>query len=149
LLRYLIEQKLLSRIPPSYRPSITSADMEPEARPTPVRRPSFRRPPVSTAPFGAVDHEGGESIGKVDVARMRGSKSQRAMALAMRYPTPEKGGRGIKKTVEVVGFSEKRLSQARMVLRHSRRLAEQVRAGTLSLDQALTQMQAKSAAPER
>jgi hypothetical protein len=45
--------------------------------------------------------------------------AQRAMAVAMIYPDPEKGGRGKKKTVEATStlFSAKRLQMARAVLR--------------------------------
>lgn len=67
------------------------------------------------------------------------SKGQRAMALAFLYPDPEKGGRGKKSrnSPETGGFSLQRLSDARSVLRHSRELAEAVRDGSMSLDDAL------------
>jgi hypothetical protein len=51
-----------------------------------------------------------------------------AMGLAIIYPEPEKGGRGIKKRVEETStvFSAKRLQQARAVLSYSRELAVEV-----------------------
>jgi hypothetical protein len=70
------------------------------------------------------------------------SKSQKAMALAMIYPEPEKGGRGKLSQIQE-GFDEprktvqNRLSQARAVLRHSFALAGEVTSGRLSLDAAL------------
>jgi hypothetical protein len=66
-------------------------------------------------------------------------KGQKAMILAMLYPEPEKGGRG-KKTNVVVStkFSRSRLDQARLVLRHSRTLAESVVKGTTPLESAAT-----------
>jgi hypothetical protein len=68
------------------------------------------------------------------------SKGQQAMALAMIYPEPKRG-RGhkdeAKKALETRAFSRQRLEQARSVLRHSRTFAEQVLAGTMSLDEAL------------
>ena len=69
----------------------------------------------------------------------RNSKGEMAMALAMIYPEPEKGGRGnkSKNLKETLGFSAMRLSQARAVLRHSIDLAEAVRDGILKLDEAL------------
>jgi hypothetical protein len=72
------------------------------------------------------------------------TKGQQAMALAMIYPEPEKGGRGKKKErVEETStlFSAKRLSQARAVLLHSRSLAESVVKGSISLDDALKQVE--------
>jgi hypothetical protein len=55
---------------------------------------------------------------------------QRAMALAMIYPEPDKPGRGKKgKAEESSGFSQKRLQQARIVLRHSPDLADRVLKG--------------------
>jgi hypothetical protein len=72
------------------------------------------------------------------------TKGQQAMALAMIYPEPEKGGRGNKKErVEETSaaFSAKRLAQSRSVLRHSRDLAESVVKGSISLDEALAQVE--------
>jgi ParB-like chromosome segregation protein Spo0J len=66
------------------------------------------------------------------------TKGQQAMALAMIYPDTEKGGRGIKGKAEVSSdFSQKRLAQARAVLRHSEALAQGVLAKHISLDAAL------------
>jgi hypothetical protein len=123
------------------RPSFVTEDevVRPTPRPQLPRFAPYRNATTSPPPEEPSDE--GESIAKVDVGRMAGTKSQRAMALAMRHPTDSKGGRGIRKTVEVVGFSEKRLAQARHVLRHSRKLAYEVLAGTKSLDHALTELQ--------
>jgi hypothetical protein len=65
------------------------------------------------------------------------------MALAMIYPTPEKGGRGKKglNTKETLGFSSMLLSQCRAVLDHSRALADEVIADRMPLDSAIKQMQ--------
>ena len=60
-------------------------------------------------------------------------KGQQAMAHAMIYPEPEKGGRGKKTTIETSGFSRQRLQQASAVLRHSQKLAEAVVAGVTRL----------------
>jgi hypothetical protein len=55
------------------------------------------------------------------------TKGQQAMALAMIYPEADKRGRGNKGKAELNSdFSQKRLSQARTVLRHSRKLSEAV-----------------------
>jgi hypothetical protein len=45
------------------------------------------------------------------------TKSQRAMAVAMMFPEPEKGGRGKKNPLLSKEFSDGRLSQARTVLK--------------------------------
>jgi hypothetical protein len=61
------------------------------------------------------------------LARRNLTKGQQAMALAMIYPDPEKGGRGNKKervAESAALFSATRLKQARSVLRHSAKLAE-------------------------
>jgi len=75
-------------------------------------------------------------IVSANLARRNLSKGQQAIALAMIYPEPEKGGRG-KNRKETLQFSKMRLSQARAVLAHSRALAEAVLAKHTSLDQAL------------
>jgi hypothetical protein len=63
-------------------------------------------------------------------ARRDLSKGERAMALAFLYPEAEKGGRAKKgKAEETSDFSQKRLAQARAVLRHSVEFAEKVRDG--------------------
>jgi hypothetical protein len=80
----------------------------------------------------------------VNLMRRNLNKGQQAMALAMLYPEPEKGGRGKKSralnSTVSVGFSATRLNQAREVLRHRRDLAEQVVRGTLMLDEALQEV---------
>jgi ParB-like nuclease domain len=66
---------------------------------------------------------------------------QRAMAMAFLYPEPDKRGRGNKgKSTETSGFSQQRLRAARQVLRYSREVAEEVRDGTKTLDEALVKV---------
>ncbi len=72
------------------------------------------------------------------------TKGEKAMAIAMLFPEPEKGGRGKKsaaiKSVETTGFSRSRLDQARAVYRYSVELATAVRDGVVSLDSALAKV---------
>ena len=75
-------------------------------------------------------------IVSANLARRNLTKGQQAMALAMIYPDPEKGGRG-KNSKLKLPFSLMRLSQARSVLRSSRSLAEAVLKGTLPLNEAV------------
>ena len=77
-----------------------------------------------------------------------------AMALALIYPEPEKGGRGKKSEARnstvSVGFSQTRLNVARSVLRHSPDLAGRVVKGSVSLDDALAKVEeAKAACREK
>lgn len=77
-------------------------------------------------------------IVSVNLARRNLTKGQQAMALAMIYPEPDKRGRGNKGKSEVSSdFSQKRLAQARSVLRYSRPLAQEVLKGVMPLDKAL------------
>jgi hypothetical protein len=68
----------------------------------------------------------------MNLKRRHMSAGQQAMAHAMIYPEPEKGGRGkkSKNSTETLGFSAMRLSQARTVLSHSRDVAMEILAGT-------------------
>ncbi len=68
------------------------------------------------------------------------TKGQRAMAVAMIYPEPEKGGRGKKGagSGEFSGLSHQRISEARTVLRHEPDLASLVLNGSEKLDAAYT-----------
>jgi hypothetical protein len=79
------------------------------------------------------------------------SKGQQAMALAMLYPEPEKGGRGRKseagKLLVSGGFPRQRLDQARTVLAHSRTLAEAVLADRRLLNVALQIVERRSFSP--
>ena len=83
-------------------------------------------------------------IVSANLMRRDQTKGQKAMALAMLYPEPEKGGRGKKRqaTNSLVssGFSQQRLSQARAVLHYSRELAESVRDCVTPLDQPLLRL---------
>ena len=77
-------------------------------------------------------------IASKNLKRRNLTKGQQAMAYAMLYPEPEKGGRGKKRnSSETEGFSAARLSQARSVLAFSRELADSVRDGVTPLDKAL------------
>ena len=86
-------------------------------------------------------HDAAAFIVSANLERRNLNKGQQAIALAMIYPEPGKGGRG--KTSEANtaakrgGFSADRLSDARSVLKHSRALAEAVLAHRTSLDKAL------------
>jgi hypothetical protein len=76
-------------------------------------------------------------IADVNLERRDLKKGQKAMALAMLYPDPEKGGRGKKSVATRHGFSKDRLSDARSVLAHSLALAQDVIADRVPLDAAL------------
>src|SRR3954454_16949548 len=94
--------------------------------------PQFRR-------LNGEDHRA--FIASANLSRRHMSKSQKAMTLAMLYPEAGKRGRGNKgKAEETSDFSQRRLSQARAVLRHSVVLAGEVMARRMSLDAALEQM---------
>jgi hypothetical protein len=69
-----------------------------------------------------------------NVNRRHMTKGQRAMAVAMIYPEPEKGGRGIKASVSEE-FSGTRISMARTVLKYLPAMAQEVLRGK-SLDEA-------------
>lgn len=83
-------------------------------------------------------------IVSANIARRNLSKGQQAMALAMIYPEPEKGGRGKKseagKVLENSGFSRQLLDQARTILRYSVELAEDVLVRGTHFDVALRQV---------
>ena len=73
------------------------------------------------------------------------SKGQQAIALAILFPEAEKGGRGKKSSTNLADaatFSQRRLQEARSVLAFSRELAEAVREGPISLDDALKRVEA-------
>jgi hypothetical protein len=80
-----------------------------------------------------------------NITRRHLTKGQQAMAVAMVYPEPEKGGRGkkgeIKTVTEKTTVSGSRITVARTVLRHSRELAENVMRGIISLDGALEKVE--------
>jgi len=79
----------------------------------------------------------------LNVERRHLSKGQQAIALAMAYPNPEKGGRGKKGAVETVRVSQRLsadgITRARAVLRWSTGAAHAVMAGAISLDEAYQQ----------
>jgi ParB-like chromosome segregation protein Spo0J len=79
-------------------------------------------------------------IFSANIARRNLTRGQLAMATAMIYPEPEKGGRGKETVLKRDGFSKQRLSDARRVLRHRPTLAQQVLNGTEPLDAALLKM---------
>jgi hypothetical protein len=73
------------------------------------------------------------------------SKGERAMGHAMLYPIEATvGGRGNKsdaaKAADTAGFSQRRLREARQVLRNGLELAQRVRDGVVSLDKALAEV---------
>jgi ParB-like chromosome segregation protein Spo0J len=76
-----------------------------------------------------------------NISRRHLTKGQQAMAVAMVYPVPEKGGKGKRSRIQE-GLDEprktfqNRLSQARTVLAHSPDLAQSVLAGSKLLDAA-------------
>jgi ParB-like nuclease domain len=80
-----------------------------------------------------------------DVHRRNLTPGQRAMAVAMIRPEPEQGkggGRGKKKVAtsgDVSGVAQQRISDARAVLRYSRKLAEAVMSGDKPLKAALAE----------
>jgi ParB-like chromosome segregation protein Spo0J len=83
-------------------------------------------------------HDAAAFIVSANLERRNLTKGQQAMALAMIYPQPDKRGRGNKgKAEETSGFSQKRLAQARSILRHSQALADDVMTKRRSLDAAL------------
>lgn len=82
-------------------------------------------------------------IVSVNLARRNLTAGQRAMALAMIYPEPQRGKKidpELLKKVKTLGKTQNagqvRLSQGRAVLRHSRSLAQEVLNGTTPLNQA-------------
>ena len=87
-------------------------------------------------------HDATTLIVSANLARRNLTKGQKAMALALIYPEPEKGGRGNKgKSAEIADFSQRRLREARSVLAFSRELALTVIAGTEPLDAAVDKVQ--------
>lgn len=98
--------------------------------------PRFAKLPVGSDPLAYIADK--------NVMRRDLTKGQKAMALAMIYPDPDERGRGKKsaaiKSAEASGFTSRRLNQAREVLRYSRPMAEGVRDGTPTLDEALAKV---------
>lgn len=79
-----------------------------------------------------------------NVKRRHLNSGQRAMAVAMMYPKPEKGGRGKNSSVtEEFSVRSGALSMARTVLADSRALAEEVMSGAKFLDAAYQIAKAK------
>jgi len=88
-------------------------------------------------------HDPTAYIMSANIARRHMTKGQRAMAVAMIYPEPEKGGRG-KKGANLklnLGFSTMLLSQARTVLANGRAIAESVLKGDEQLGKAYETVQ--------
>ena len=70
----------------------------------------------------------------MNIRRRHMTKGQQAMAVAMVYPEPEKGGRGKKSSkIEEFKIASGYLSEARTVLSKSREMAQAVIAGSMSL----------------
>lgn len=85
-------------------------------------------------------------IVSANLNRRNMKKGQQAIALAMIYPEPEKGGRGknadARKAAESAGFSGRLLTQARSILRHFHALAKEVLADITPFDAALKTVEA-------
>lgn len=74
-----------------------------------------------------------------NIHRRHMTKGQRAMAVAKIYPEPGKGGRGKRTSgnlAETAGFSQRRLQEARTILKYAPDLADNVLTGSMSLDEA-------------
>jgi hypothetical protein len=80
-------------------------------------------------------------VAAANLKRRHLSKAQRAFLHATIYPEPEKGGRGKKLSEIPDGLSREHwknlVSEARLVLRHSQALGEEVLAGRITLDKAV------------
>ena len=82
------------------------------------------------------------------------TKGERAMSLALLYPAETgTGGRGkkgsqSKRAAETAGVSQRRVQEARQVLKHAPDLALAVRDGTVRLDDALARVQEEKKALE-
>lgn len=87
-------------------------------------------------------------IAASNLNRRHMTKSQRAMAMAMHYPEPEKGGRGKKGQIKTDGFSDDYLTKARKVLRLDRIKADQVLNGTESLSSAYDDIRSRESDAE-
>jgi hypothetical protein len=99
--------------------------------------PRFERLPKGTTPAAY--------IASANLRRRNLTKGQQAMATAMIYPAPAKGGRGNKSSInlaESANFSQRRLNEARLILAHSIEgdLAGRVLAG-MAFDDALSEAQ--------
>ncbi len=72
-----------------------------------------------------------------NIHRRNLTQGQRAMAVAMLRPEPEKGGRGKKGAIngEFSGVSHQRVADARVVLAHSSELAQAVMSGDTPLEE--------------
>jgi hypothetical protein len=97
-------------------------------------------------------HDAAAFIVSANLARRNLTKGQQAMALAFIYPEPGKGGRGkvgaAKEAKKLGGFTDERLRQARLILRHSRALAEDVLALRKAFDAALATVDEERAASQ-
>jgi len=79
-----------------------------------------------------------EFILAANITRRHLTAGQCAVIVAPVYPDPEKGGRGKSTNYsKLEGFSVSRLSEARMIVRHPRDLADQVIKGSCTFKQAL------------
>lgn len=83
-----------------------------------------------------------------NVNRRHMTRGQRAMAVAMIYPEPAKGGRGKVNPSIIEGFSHGALSEARTALRYAPDLAELVRVGDLRLNEAYGQAKVRQLASQ-
>jgi ParB-like nuclease domain len=103
-----------------------------------------------TTTFHGTEAEKVALIVSENIRRRHMSKGQRAMAVAMTYPEPEKGGRGEKSQINSElssGFSARYVNQARTVLREDPESAKAVLAGEVSLCEAYREVVAADDEP--
>jgi hypothetical protein len=75
------------------------------------------------------------------------TKGQRAMAVAVIYPEPAKGGRGKINAVKITEFDQSYISHARTILKHAPDLSDSVLSGSGPLNDAYkTALQRKKVA---
>lgn len=95
--------------------------------------------------------EGGDPVAAIiseNINRRHLTKSQRAMALAVAYPEPSKGGRGKKNSLVAKEFSGGQLSQARTILSRAPDLIDIVLAGGMSVEAAYQKARERMSAEE-
>ena len=83
-----------------------------------------------------------------NINRRHMTRAQRAMAVAVIYPDPEKRGRGNIKSLKIKELNDGYLSQSRTILSHLPDEAKQVLSGALSLTKAYELAQQKKKAGE-
>ncbi len=104
------------------------------------RRQAIRPPPLNPVTAEVAPYPTAFVL-SANVHRRNISTGQRAMAIAMLYPEPTKGGRGKKgtKSGTVSSVAIQRITDARVVLRYSPELAQAVMRGEKPLHGALAE----------